>query len=105
MDRISETKTAREGLSPSVLKARREVIVTGTQTKQGRGVHFCSDLLLSGANHNLWFPIGDSEDWFTGIERILVMNGLAVNVVSLTPLDVSLAYTDWRVTFNHQEII
>ncbi|CAI1244612.1 hypothetical protein [Serratia ficaria] len=79
---------------------RGEVIVTGCETKQGRGVHFCNDPLLSGINSNLWFPLSAEDDWFTGIERILVMNGVAVNVVSITPLNDGLAYRDWKVIYN-----
>lgn len=81
---------------------RGEVIVTGCETKQGRGVHFCNEPLLSGINSNLWFPLSAGDDWFTGIERILVMNGVAENVVSLTPLNDGLAYRDWRVRYNRR---
>ncbi|BEO69095.1 hypothetical protein SMQE31_46030 (plasmid) [Serratia marcescens] len=76
------------------------MIVTGCETKQGRGVHFCTDPLLSGINSNLWFPLSAEDDCFTGIERILVMNGAAVNVVSITPLNDGLAYRDWKVIYN-----
>lgn len=79
---------------------RREVIVTGCETKYGRGIHFCNDELLSGTNHNLWFPLSAEDDWFSGIERVLVMNGLAVNVVNLTPLNDGHDYHDWRVKYN-----
>ncbi|MGE0968589.1 hypothetical protein ACQFN5_00265 (plasmid) [Klebsiella sp. WOUb02] len=81
-------------------EVRGEVIVTGSETKQGRGVHFCNHPLLSGINSNLWFPLSAEDDWFTGIERILVMNGVAVNVVSITPLNDGRAYTDWKVIYN-----
>lgn len=84
---------------------RMELIVTGCETRQGRGVHFCNDPLLSGINSNLWFPVRPGEDWFAGIERILVMNGVAENVVSLTPLRDNPSCTDWKVICNRKVII
>ncbi|MBP2200557.1 hypothetical protein [Pantoea cypripedii] len=90
--------------SAVTLSVRMEPVVTGCETRQGRGVHFCSDPLLSGINSNLWFPVRPDEDWFTGIEQILVMNGVAENVVSLTPLQDSPSYTDWKVICNRKII-
>lgn len=83
---------------------RHEVIVTGCVTKYGRGIHFCNDELLSGANHNLWFPLSSEEDWFSGIERVLMMNGLAENVVKLSPLNDGKDYHDWKVTYNRRNV-
>ncbi|MEQ0006760.1 hypothetical protein ABLU95_11065 [Klebsiella sp. GG_Kp146] len=79
---------------------RHEVIVTGCVTKIGRGIHFCNNELLSGANHNLWFPLNSDDDWFSGIERVLVINGVAENVVKLSPLNDGKDYHDWKVIYN-----
>ncbi|AOO59903.1 hypothetical protein AN237_25515 (plasmid) [Raoultella ornithinolytica] len=88
------------GLPATYNGVRHEVIVTGCVTKTGRGIHFCNHKLLSGANHNLWFPLNSDDDWFSGIERVLVMNGLAENVVKLSPLNDGKDYHDWKVIYN-----
>lgn len=98
---IAET-LARSALSETV---RASCIVTGCVTAQGRGVHFCNHPLLSGDNSNLWFPIGNNEDWFAAVERILIMNGLAENLTSLSPLRDGPEYTDWKATYNRKVII
>lgn len=93
---------ARSALTETV---RASTIVTGCVTAQGRGIHFCNHPLLSGDNSNLWFPIGDKESWFMAVERILVINGLAENLVSLTPLRDEPGYMDWRATYNRKVMI
>ena len=82
---------------------RTDITITVCRTKQGRGVHFCSHPILSGSNCNLWFPLSESEDLFTGIERILTMNGYAENVVRLTRLRGDLSYDDYTVTCNRKQ--
>ena len=79
---------------------RASVIVTGCATAQGRGIHFCGHELLSGNNCNLWFPVANEESWFEAVERVLVMNGLAENMVRLEPLSEWSEYSDWRAVFN-----
>ncbi|EQC0103626.1 hypothetical protein NGI08_23435 [Klebsiella michiganensis] len=96
----NESSSFQPGLSATDNGERHEVIVTGCVTKHGRGIHFCNNELLSGANHNLWFPLNSDDDWFSGIERVLVMNGLAENVVNLTPLNDGKDYHDWKVMYN-----
>lgn len=81
---------------------RGEVTVTGSETKQGRGVHVCNDPLLSGINSNLWFPLSADEDWLAGIERVLAMNGVAENVVRLEPLRDCPEYRDFKVVYNRK---
>ncbi|MDO6407442.1 hypothetical protein [Pantoea phytobeneficialis] len=82
-------------------QVRGELIVTASDnTRHGRGVHVCSDPLLSGANSNLWFPLSADEDWHAGIERVLTMNGVAENVVRLEPLRDGPEYTDFKVIYN-----
>lgn len=93
-------KTEQSDVATELVAGRGEVIVSGCETKHGRGIHFCNDELLSGDNHNLWFPLNADDDWFTGIERVLVMNGLAENVVHITPLNDGSGYQDWRVKYN-----
>ena len=92
---------ARSALSETV---RASCIVTGCSTPQGRGVHFCDHPLLSGDNSNLWFPVCSGESWFEAVERILIMNGLAENLVKLTPLREG-NYIDWKATWNRRVII
>lgn len=82
---------------------RGELTVTASDnTRHGRGVHVCSDPLLSGINSNLWFPLNAAEDWHAGIERVLTMNGVAENVVRLEPLRDSPEYTDFKVIYNRK---
>lgn len=84
-------------------EVRGELTVTCSgNERHGRGVHFCSDPLLSGLNNNLWFPLNPSEDWHAGIERVLTMNGVAENVVHLVPLRDSSEYTDFKVIYNRR---
>lgn len=84
-------------------QVRGELIVTVTEnTRHGRGVHVCSDPLLSGMDNNLWFPLNAAEDWLTGIERVLTMNGVAENVVRLEPLRDGPEYTDLKVIYNRK---
>ncbi|CAH6375643.1 hypothetical protein [Pantoea agglomerans] len=94
-------RLARSALTETV---RASGIVTGCDTAQGRGVHFCDHPLLSGDNSNLWFPVGSEESWFEAVERILIMNGLAENLVNLTPLREG-NYIDWKATWNRRVII
>lgn len=81
---------------------RGELTVTGSETRYGRGIHVCNDPLLSGINSNLWFPLDPTESWFTAIERVLMMNGVAENVVRIDPLRDCAAYHDWKVVYNRK---
>lgn len=84
-------------------KVRGELIVTVSEnTRYGRGMHVCSDPLLSGINSNLWFPLNAEEDWHAGVERVLTMNGVAENVVRLEPLRDGPEYTDFKVIYNRK---
>ncbi|WP_099319788.1 hypothetical protein [Erwinia amylovora] len=84
-------------------QVRGELTVTVTEnTRHGRGVHVCSDPLLSGTDNNLWFPLNAAEDWLAGIERVLTMNGLVENVVRLEPLRDCAEYTDLKVIYNRK---
>ena len=84
-------------------QVRGELTVTVTEnTRHGRGVHVCSDPLLSGMDNNLWFPLNEEEDWHAGIERVLTMNGVAENVVRLEPLREGSEYTDLKVIYNRK---
>jgi len=80
-----------------------ELTVTVSEnTQYGRGVHVCSDPLLSGINSNLWFPLNAEEDWLAGIERVLTMNGVAENVVRLDMLRDGPEYTNFKVIYNRK---
>ncbi|HCB0310289.1 TPA: hypothetical protein MYM46_005857 [Klebsiella variicola subsp. variicola] len=48
--------------------------------------------------------MSSEEDWFSGIERVLMMNGLAENVVKLSPLNDGEVYHDWKVTYNRRNV-
>lgn len=66
----------------------------------GRGFHFAGHALLSGSNNDLWFPFTPAAGLFSAIERVLVMNHLAVNVVRLERLNTFPGGADWRVVYN-----
>ncbi|MEQ9883256.1 hypothetical protein ABRP83_13880 [Pectobacterium brasiliense] len=66
----------------------------------GLGFHFCSHELLSGSNSNLWFPLHDKAHLHQEVERVMVMNHLAINVTRLDPLWSSDKSTDYTVTYN-----
>lgn len=84
-------------------QVRGELTVTCSEnTRFGRGVHVCSDPLLSGIDSNLWFPLNLEEEWHTGIERVLTMNGVAENVVRQEPLRDGPEYTDVKVIYNRK---
>lgn len=87
-----------ESASPSESRGRLTAITCNT--KNGRGIHFCNDLLLNGSNFNLWFPVSADETWFVAIERILLMNGVAQNVTSVVALRECEEYTDFEIIFN-----
>ena len=79
---------------------RNTVIVTTCATSQGKGAHFCNHALLSGINCNLWFPVAEDESSFQAVERILIMNGLAENLIRLEPLSEWVEHSDWQAIFN-----
>ncbi|WP_157032705.1 hypothetical protein [Erwinia typographi] len=92
--------TTQEAAGEPAVTGRGVLTVLETHTSRGRGIHFCNHPLLTGSNYNLWFPLAPEEDVFTTIERILVMNGVAVNLTRISPLLSCTEYTDWLVTFN-----
>jgi len=94
------TQLARSAVTRDV---RGELTVTCSEnTGYGRGVHVCSDPLLSGINSNLWFPLNPAEDWHAGIERVLTINGVAQNVVRLVPLRDCAECSDFKVIYNRK---
>lgn len=80
------------------------VVIASNSTIAGRAVHFVQHQLLSGCNYNLWFPVSADETWFVALERILVANGIAENVTSITPLRECSEYTDFEIIFNHKVV-
>lgn len=98
-----EEKLARCAMTEDM---RGSVIVTGSLTRPGgKGIHFCSHPLLSGINGDLWFPVAEGEDWFAAVERVLIMNRLAVNLTALVHLRDCRDFTDWKATYNRKVVI
>ncbi|ECE0486546.1 hypothetical protein KX75_20485 [Salmonella enterica subsp. enterica] len=79
---------------------RYELTVICTTLKSGRALHFCGHPVLSGANHDLWFPLGEADDLFQAIERLMVTNHQAVNVTRVETLAGFACCEDLRVTYN-----
>ena len=79
---------------------RSELTVLCAELENGRALHFCGHPVLSGINHDVWFPLAQGEDLFSATERVMVMNHQAVNVTRMEPLAQSVRCDDYRVTFN-----
>lgn len=79
---------------------RCSIMVICAEQRYGQTVHFCCHPVLSGSNNNLWFSVLDGETWFQAVERIMVMNDQAVNVVRLEPVSSGDRYIDQRVIYN-----
>lgn len=80
--------------------ARRELTVICAELNSGRALHFCDHPVLSCVNHDVWFPIGQTENLFQAIERVMVTNHQAVNVTRTEVLSRTERSEDHRVTFN-----
>ncbi|HHH1744149.1 TPA: hypothetical protein ACPY9J_003750 [Yersinia enterocolitica] len=79
---------------------RGEDIIIVAEVKGVRSVHFVNNVKLCGCDHELWFPIGQS-DLFKSVEQLMVVNNICYNVVRIDLLNVNNASSaDYRVTFN-----
>lgn len=79
---------------------RARIVAIETRLSTGRALHFCGHPVLSGANHDLWFPLADGESLFQAAERIMVMNHQAVNVTRIERLAEHDGGADWALTYN-----
>lgn len=79
---------------------RASVTVIESRLDAGRGIHFCSHPVLSGGDSNLWFPVGLCDTLFEAVERAMVMNHQANNVVKITPVREHDSGRDWEVVYN-----
>lgn len=79
---------------------RNALTVICLAQENGRVLHFCGHPVLSGANHDLWFPVGQDENLFQAIERLMVTNHQAVNVTRVEKLAGFAHCEDVRVTYN-----
>lgn len=79
---------------------RQKVIILLSELKMGKAFHFARHPLLSGINSNLWFPLDDERNLFQAVERVMIMNHLAENVVSVNKLADYPGGGDWQVTYN-----
>ncbi|EML8490058.1 hypothetical protein WAB73_003288 [Salmonella enterica subsp. enterica] len=86
--------------TPTIVPGRYELTVICTTLESGRALHFCGHPVLSGANHDLWFPLGETDDLFQAIERLMVTNHQAVNVTRVEKLAGFALSEDLRVTYN-----
>lgn len=83
-----------------VQSVRRKVIILLSELKAGKAFHFVGHALLSGSNSNLWFPLDDEKNLFRAVERVMTMNHLAENVVSIDKIAEYPGGGDWQVTYN-----
>lgn len=96
----TQTTPLQQPAGEPAVTGRGVLTVLETRSPRGRGLHFCNHALLSGSNYNLWFPLAPEDDVFTVLERILVMNGVAVNLTRISVRASCPEFTDWLVTFN-----
>ena len=79
---------------------RCSIIVICSELSSGRAIHFCGHPVLTGSCHHIWFSVQDGETWFEAVERVMVMNHQAVNVVRLEPLHTGGEFCDQKVIYN-----
>ncbi|MGJ0638924.1 hypothetical protein [Xenorhabdus bovienii] len=79
---------------------RQRVTVIVCELNAGLGFHFCNHYLLSGNNHDLWWPLSEKEKLFTEIEKVMVMNHVAHNVTFINKLRHSNKAIDYEVVYN-----
>ncbi|MEL4920895.1 hypothetical protein ROL72_28570, partial [Klebsiella pneumoniae] len=60
--------------------------------------------MLGGDNLNLWFRLSSKEDWFSGIELVLMRDGGAEIVFKLSLLNDGKDYRDWKVSFIRRNV-
>lgn len=91
-----------EGITQSAQSqpVRQKVTILLSELKTGKAFHFARHQLLSGINSNLWFPLDDERNLFQAVERVMIMNHLAENVVSINKLADYPGGGDWQVTYN-----
>ncbi|MDC9606970.1 hypothetical protein [Xenorhabdus griffiniae] len=96
--------------------SRKSIIVNLAVQNEIPSIHFCNHSVLSGANSDLWVPVGSYSanpmdlfravghcDLFRAIEDIMSANYFCHNVVSvqqilqLTPncIDFKVVYNEW----------
>ncbi|MEL7631738.1 hypothetical protein AAGW04_22450 [Pectobacterium aroidearum] len=88
-----------EAMAPET-PVRETCTLIVSELDNGVGFHFCSHDLLSGSNSNLWFPLHDKTQLHQEVERVMVMNHLAINVTRLDPVRSTDKSTDYTVTYN-----
>ncbi|TPG56747.1 hypothetical protein [Ewingella americana] len=91
-DLLTDT-ASRPPLRPHVI-----LIVAGLDT--GTGFHFVSHPTLSGADANLWFPLAEGQDLYAAVERVMVMNHAANNVVRMDVIQKGDGHTDYKIVYN-----
>lgn len=91
-----------EGITQSAQSkpVRQKVTILLSELNPGKAFHFARHPLLSGINSNLWFPLDDERNLFQAVERVMIMNNLAENVVSVNKLADYPGGGDWQVTYN-----
>lgn len=70
----------------------------------GKKIHFCCHDILSGLNHDLWFPIFDEKSLFQEIEKIMISCRVAHNVTFIERIREGKndggSFEDYRITYN-----
>ena len=88
-------------IAPSGIRAERpHVVLIVAELDTGLGFHFCAHPTLSGPSSSLWFPLDDEKALHAAVERVMVMNHVAHNVVRIDPIRKGHKHTDYRVVYN-----
>jgi len=82
---------------------RAEVTILVCALAFGKGFHFCGIEKLQGNDSDLWFPLPDPARLFDAVERVMQLNGVAHNVVSLDVLTEFPGCQDIRVRYNRAQ--
>lgn len=79
---------------------RPHVVLIVAELDTGLGFHFCGHPTLSGPNSSLWFPLDDEKMLHATVEKVMVMNHAAHNVVRIDRLSTGHKHADYRVVYN-----
>jgi hypothetical protein len=94
--------TAQETKTGGRQTQRAHVVLIVAELDTGLGFHFCNHPTLSGQNSGLWFPLNDEKTLHAAVEKVMVMNHAAHNVVRIEPLSKGDKHADYCVIYNDE---
>lgn len=84
---------------------RKTVTIIACEVRGINSFHFTKEPLQTRDDGNcgkkeLWFPVAENQSLFEAVESILVLNGIANNLVSLDKLRDGGSYVDYEALYN-----